>query len=194
MAAGPSDRRYCSRVRVLANLAPQASRATFDCPPPARFPRFSNGHLDIFHPDSTLCVRSEPPRPRWRVAVNDEVKTKRHRTHLGELLPRRALSRLHARAVAAVCQPPLSVLAWAKLREPSEPHPVPGTWFTQPRSCLRLPRLSPGAYPEGGTREGWLPSRRHTLPWRLPRLPGPLKRLSTRTGHSVGIDPSTRRS
>jgi hypothetical protein len=36
------------------------------------------------------------------VAVNDEVKTKRHRSHLDLLLPRRALSRTRTRVVDAV--------------------------------------------------------------------------------------------
>ena len=54
---------------------------------------------------------------------------------------------------------------------PSEPHPVPGTWFSQPSSCLRLPDSGrgpkvdrawvPGAYPTHGTHEHWLNLWRH---------------------------------
>jgi hypothetical protein len=53
---------------------------------------------------------------------------------------------------------------------------------------------APGAYPGRGTHKYWLYSRRHAGLWRLPWLPGPLRSLSTRTGHSIGIDPSSRRS
>jgi hypothetical protein len=90
---------------------------------------------------SAHCAQAPEESPPLGAAVNDEVKTKRRRSLLCLHLLRRALSRTRTRAVKAVCQSLLPDPGRAQQRGPSEPHPVLRTWFTQPCSCLRLPRL-----------------------------------------------------